>query len=276
MTATNPSADTRAALATLEAAIARHPSAIVAYSGGVDSALLAVVAHRVLGARALAVIAHSPSLPPREREAARLFAESAGFACRAIATDEMANADYVANPPNRCYFCKDELFTKLTAIARAEGYAVVMDGFNADDRGDYRPGHQAAGEHGTVSPLAEAGLGKAHVRAIAAELGLSVWDKPAAACLSSRIPYGTPVTEATLARIDAAETVLAGLGFTQSRVRHHGELARVEVPAAELAYALAQRAAIVEGLKAAGYLFVTLDLEGYRMGSLNAALKLHG
>lgn len=260
----------------LEEAIARHGSALIAYSGGVDSALVAVVAHRVLGDRALAVIAHSPSLPPREREAARRFAETAGFPYRAIATDEMANDEYVANAANRCYFCKDELFTKLGEIARAEDFAAVMDGFNADDRGDYRPGHAAATEHGTVSPLAEAGLGKSAVRAIAKELGLEVWDKPAAACLSSRIPYGTPVTEAALAQIDAAETVLLGLGFTACRVRHHGELARVEVPAAELEYAFKQREAIVSGLKAAGYLFVTLDLEGYRLGSLNAVLGRHG
>lgn len=260
------------ALTRLEAAIARHPSALVAYSGGVDSAVLAVAAHRVLGEKALAVIAHSPSLPPRERLAARAFAEEAGLPFRVVATSEMENPDYASNPANRCYFCKDELFTRLGAIARAEGFAVVMDGFNADDKGDYRPGHQAASEHGTVSPLAEAGLGKEAVRAIARHLGLSVWDKPAAACLSSRIPYGTPVTEEALARIDAAETVLLGLGFTSCRVRHHGDLARVEVPAGELEWAFKQREAIVSGLKAAGYLFVTLDLEGYRLGSLNAVL----
>lgn len=264
--------DMREALARLEAAIARHDSALIAYSGGVDSALLAVVAHRVLGDRALAVTAFSPSLPPRERQGAKNFAEEAGFRHRVVLTGEMDNPNYAANPTNRCYYCKDELFTQLGAVAKAEGFKVVMDGFNADDRGDYRPGHQAAQEHETVSPLAEAGLGKELVRAVARHLSLSVWDKPAAACLSSRIPYGTPVTEAALAQIDAAEVVLLGLGFTSARVRHHGELARVEVPPAELEWAFAHRDAIVAGLKAAGYLFVTLDLEGYRMGSLNAVL----
>lgn len=263
-----------AQLTKLEAVIGQWPSAVVAYSGGVDSALVAVAAHRVLGDAMLAVTAHSPSIPPREREAAAGFAAEAGFPHRAIATDEMANPQYVANPTNRCYFCKDELFTKLGAVARADGFAVVLDGFNADDKRDYRPGQQAAREHEAASPLAEAGLGKAAVRAIARHLGLRVWDKPAAPCLSSRIPYGTPVTPEALARIDAAEQVLHGLGFTAgARVRHHGELARVEVPPAELEWAFKQREALVAGLKAAGYLFVCLDLEGYRMGSLNAVMR---
>jgi uncharacterized protein len=260
----------------LETVIRRYPSALVAYSGGVDSALLAVVAHRVLGPSALAVTAASPSLPARELEAASAFARAQGLNHRVIRTEEMANEHYVSNPSNRCYFCKDELFTKLDALAGAEGFAVVMDGFNQDDKGDYRPGHQAAREHATASPLAEAGLGKAEVRAVAKELGLEVWDKPAAACLSSRIPYGTPVTTEALARIDAAEVVLAGLGFRGARVRHHDRLARVEVPADQLEWAFKNREAIVAGLKGAGYLWVTLDLEGYRMGSLNAALQQHG
>lgn len=266
----------RAGLARLEAAIARHPSALVAYSGGVDSALVAVVAHRVLGARAVAVTAHSPSMPPRERTAAADFAAAIGFAHRAVSTAEMANPSYTSNPANRCYFCKDELFSTLGALAKAEGFAVLLDGFNADDRKDYRPGHQAAQEHATASPLAEAELGKSLVRGIAQHLGLAVWDKPAAPCLASRIPYGTPVTEEALTRIDAAEIVLAGLGFTAARVRHHGDLARVEVVPAELEEAFRQRAAIAAGLKGAGYLFVALDLEGYRMGSLNAALVQAG
>ncbi len=266
-------AATAAQLAQLEDVISQWPSAIVAYSGGVDSALVAVAAHRALGAKMLAVTAHSPSIPPREREAAAAFAAEAGFPHRAVATEEMANPAYVANPTNRCYFCKDELFTKLRGIARADGFAVVLDGFNADDKRDYRPGQQAARAHETASPLAEAGLGKAAVRAIAQHLGLRVWDKPAAPCLSSRIPYGTPVTAEALARIDAAEQVLHGLGFTAgARVRHHGDVARVEVPAAELDWAFKQREALVQGLKDAGYLFVCLDLEGYRMGSLNAVI----
>ena len=272
---TRPAPDTRSAeaqLASLEAVIRRWPSAVVAYSGGVDSALVAVVAHRTLGDKMLAVTAHSPSIPPREREQAAAFAAEAGFPHRAVATAEMANPSYVANPANRCYFCKDELFTRLAGVVEAGGFAVVFDGFNADDQRDYRPGQQAAREHETASPLAEAGLGKAAVRAIAKHLGLRVWDKPAAPCLSSRIPYGTPVTPEALARIDAGEQVLHGLGFTAARVRHHGDLARIEVPAAELEWAFKQREALVEGLRAAGYLYVCLDLEGYRMGSLNAVL----
>jgi uncharacterized protein len=271
MTQPSPS-EIDSALARLEGVIRPYSSALVAYSGGVDSALVAVVAHRVLGKRALAVTAASPSLPPRERAAAVSFALAHGLAHRVITTDEMDNPEYTANPTNRCYFCKDELFTKLDAIARAEEFAVVLDGFNQDDKSDYRPGHQAAREHATASPLAAAGLGKALVRGVAQKLGLEVWDKPAAACLSSRIPYGTPVTQQALTRIDAGEVVLHGLGFMAARVRHHGDLARVEVPPAELEWAFRQREAIVSGLKDAGYLWVTLDLEGYRLGSLNAVL----
>lgn len=259
-------------LSRLETAIARWPSAVVAYSGGVDSALVALAAHRVLGDRMVAVTAHSASIPPRERDAAAEVARTAGFPHRAIATDELANPAYAANPADRCYFCKDELYTKLAAIVAETGFTAVLDGFNADDVRDYRPGQRAAREHQTASPLAEAGLGKAAVRALAKSLGLPVWDKPAAPCLSSRIPYGTPVTAEALEKIDHAEQVMHALGFTAARVRHHGDLARVEVPPAELEYAFQQRAALVSGLKDAGYLFVALDLEGYRMGSLNAAI----
>jgi uncharacterized protein len=272
MTAPADPAAPEVLLARLEAVIGAWPSAVVAYSGGVDSALVAVVAHRVLGDRMVAVTAYSPSIPPRERLEAEAFAREAGFPHRAVATEEMANPSYVANPANRCYFCKDELFTKLAGVVAEGGYAVVLDGFNADDRKDYRPGQQAAREHAAESPLAAAGLGKADVRAIARHLGLRVAEKPAAPCLSSRIPYGTPVTPVALAQIDRGEQVLHGLGFTAARVRHHGDLARVEVPPAELAWAFQQREALVEGLKAAGYRFVCLDLEGYRMGSLNAGL----
>lgn len=259
------------ALQALESAISRHASALIAYSGGVDSAVVAVAAHRVLGERALAVTAHSPSMAPRERRAAAAFAAKSGFPYRVVETQEMANPDYTSNPTNRCFFCKDELFTRLGEVAAAESFTVILDGFNADDRRDYRPGHAAAVQHGAASPLAEAGLGKDAVRAIAHHLGLAVWDKPASPCLSSRIPHGTPVTEEVLARIDAAEEVLWGLGLTAARVRHHGDLARVEVLPVELDYAFKQRDAIASGLKDAGYRYVTLDLEGYRMGSLNPA-----
>lgn len=256
----------------LEHAIRRHGSAVVAYSGGVDSALVAAVAHRVLGDRMVAVTAHSPSLPAREAEEATAVAREAGFPHRVIETHELANPAYAANPANRCFFCKDELFNRLGDVAGEAGFAAVLDGFNADDRADYRPGHQAALAHGTASPLAEADLGKEAVRALARHLGLRVWDKPAAPCLSSRIPYGTPVTSEALGRIDAAEQVLRGLGLVGARVRHHEALARVEVPPAQLGWAFEQREALVAGLKACGYTWVALDLEGYRMGSLNAAL----
>jgi uncharacterized protein len=259
-------------LSHLEAVIARHDSAVVAYSGGVDSALVAVVAHRVLGERMVAVTAHSPSMPPRERDEAAALAAEVGFPHRVMATHELDNPAYAANPANRCYFCKDELFTRLGGLARELGFAAMLDGFNADDRHDHRPGHQAALDHGAASPLAEAGLGKAEVRALARHLGLRVWDRPAAPCLASRIPYGTPVTPEVLARIEAAEQVLRGLGLMGGRVRHHGDVARVEVPPDQLAWAFSHREALVSGVKAAGYAFVALDLEGYRMGSLNAVL----
>ncbi|MEB3198007.1 MAG: ATP-dependent sacrificial sulfur transferase LarE [Candidatus Sericytochromatia bacterium] len=262
----------QAGLTRLEAAIARHASAVVAFSGGVDSALVALVAWRVLGDRMLAVTAVSPSLAPHERADAAGIAAELGLPHRFLETAEMDNPAYTANPVNRCYFCKQELYTKLGQLAEQSGFAVVLDGFNHDDRRDHRPGQQAAREHAAQSPLAEAELGKAEVRAIARRLGLRVWDKPASPCLSSRIPYGTPVTHETLARIDAGEQVLRGLGFASARVRHHGEVARLEVPAAELAAALEQREALVAGLKAAGYHFVALDLEGYRTGSLNVGL----
>ena len=266
-------ADVQGCLASLEAAVRRHASAVVAYSGGVDSALVAAVAHRTLGPRMLAVTAHSPSLPARDRDEAAALAAEVGFPHRVVETHELENPAYAANPANRCYFCKDELFTHLGAVARELGLAAVLDGFNADDRHDHRPGHQAALAHGAASPLAEAGLGKAEVRALARHLGLRVWDRPAAPCLASRIPYGTPVTPEALARIEAAEQVLRGLGVLGGRVRHHGDVARVEVPPDQLAWAFSQREALVVGLKAAGYLFVALDLEGYRLGSLNAALR---
>jgi uncharacterized protein len=266
-------AEPLARLAPLEAAIARHGSAVVAYSGGVDSALVAAVAHRILGERMVAVTAWSPSLPVREREEAAALAAEVGFPHRVLETQELENPAYAANPANRCYFCKDELFTRLGALARELGFTSLLDGFNADDRHDHRPGHQAALDHGAASPLAEAGLGKAEVRALARALGLRVWDRPAAPCLASRIPYGTPVTPEALARIEAAEQVLRGLGLVGGRVRHHGDVARIEVPPDQLDWAFAQREALAAGVKAAGYLFVALDLEGYRMGSLNAALR---
>ncbi|MDQ7030735.1 MAG: ATP-dependent sacrificial sulfur transferase LarE [Ardenticatenia bacterium] len=248
-------------------------SVLVAYSGGVDSALIMAVAHRELGPeRVLACIGVSPSYPARELRQAVELAERLGVAYRLVNTAEYLDPNYAANPTNRCYFCKSELHERLKTIARAEGWQTVVDGTNADDiTNDDRPGILAARERGVRSPLAEAGLTKAEVRELARHLGLPVWDKPAMACLSSRVPHGTPITPELLRQIEAAEDVLVGLGFTQFRVRHHGEIARIEIPVEDFPKALAHREAIVEGIRAVGYQFVTLDLAGFRSGSLARA-----
>ena len=255
----------------LQALIGACGSALVAYSGGVDSSLVMAVAHHELGERALACIGVSPSYPAREMRDAVKLAEQLGVPYRLVNTEEYLDADYAANPANRCYFCKSELHDQLKRIAAAEGWQVVLDGNNASDLGDYRPGMDAARERGVRSPLIEAGLTKADVRDLARHLGLPVWDKPAMACLSSRVPHGTPITPQLLRQIEAAEDVLVELGFQQFRVRHHGEIARIELPPAEFAHALAHHTAIVSGVQAAGYRFVTLDLAGFRSGSLNGA-----
>jgi uncharacterized protein len=246
-------------------------SVLVAYSGGVDSALVMTVAHQELGQRALACIGVSPSYPTREMRAAIQLAEDLGVTYRLIDTAETRDPGYAANLADRCYFCKTELHDQLQAIAQAEGWAAVADGANASDLGDYRPGMVAAREHGVRSPLLEAGITKAEVRALAQALGLPVWDKPAMACLSSRVPHGTPITPELLRQIESAEDTLVALGFRQFRVRHHGDIARIELPAEDLPTALAQREAIVAGIQGAGYRFVTLDLAGFRSGSLNGA-----
>jgi uncharacterized protein len=255
----------------LRSSVRSLESVLVAYSGGVDSALVMVVAHQELGERALACIGVSPSYPAREMRAAIKLAEDLGVPFRLIDTEEYLDPNYASNPANRCYFCKTELHGQLQAIAQAEGWAAVVDGNNASDLGDYRPGMTAAREHGVRSPLLEAGVTKAEVRALAQALGLPVWDKPAMPCLSSRVPYGTPITPELLRQIEDAEDTLAALGFCQFRVRHHGDLARIELPDADLPAALEQRAAIVAGAKAAGYRFVALDLAGFHSGSLNSA-----
>jgi pyridinium-3,5-biscarboxylic acid mononucleotide sulfurtransferase len=251
-------------------------SVVVAFSGGVDSAFLAAVANDVLGERALSVTADSPSYPARHREVAVALAGRCGLRHEFVATSEMDSPEYTANPSNRCYYCKRELFGRLTALARARGFAVVVDGNNADDRGDYRPGRQAARELGVRSPLDEAGLTKADIRELSRRLGLSTWDQPASACLSSRIPYGSEVTVEKLQMIERAEDALQALGFRHCRVRHHGDVARLELSVADMRRALDDgvRGAIVEGVKAAGYRFVSLDLQGYRTGSLNEVLPL--
>ncbi len=248
---------------------------LVAYSGGVDSTLIAKVARDVLGADALAVMAISPSYAEAERpEATRLLAEI-GIAHRIVETDEVNDPRYAANPANRCYFCKEHLFEALFEIAAAEGYAFILDGFNADDVGDHRPGRQAGRERGVRSPLHEAGLTKSDIRALARYLGLSNWAKPAMACLSSRVAYGQAITPEILRRIDQAETLLRGLGLGQLRVRHHDTLARIEVSAEDMPAVMAHRERIAAGLKALGYVYVTLDLQGFRSGSGNEVLIRH-
>jgi pyridinium-3,5-biscarboxylic acid mononucleotide sulfurtransferase len=252
------------------------PSLIVAYSGGVDSAYLAYVATQVLGERALCITADSPSYPDRHRQLALRLAGEFAFHHEVIRTSELERPEYRANPANRCYFCKHELYTHLSAIARERGIAVIADGSNADDRGDYRPGRQAAREFGVRSPLNEVDLTKAEIRELSHRAGLPTWNEPASACLSSRIPYGSEVTDEKLRMIERAEAVLRDLGFRVCRVRHYDTLARVEVGRDEIARALEPDMAALIGveLRAIGYQHVTIDPRGYRLGSLNEALRL--
>lgn len=249
-------------------------SALVAFSGGVDSALVLAVAVQVLGRdHVLAATAVSPSLPSWELEASQQCAQQIGVDHELVYTHEIEDPNYTRNASDRCYFCKTELYDLLVPLAATRGLRGVLNGLNWDDLGDYRPGAQAGVERGILSPLKDAGIRKAEVRAWAQQLGLSVWDKPALACLSSRIPYGTPVTVEALQMIDTAERFLRDAGFRQVRVRHHGNLARIEVAPEELVRAFEQRALIDEGVRAAGYLYATLDLRGYRSGSLNDVLR---
>jgi pyridinium-3,5-biscarboxylic acid mononucleotide sulfurtransferase len=249
-------------------------SCVVAFSGGVDSALVLHVAVQELGAAAVGITARSESLAEREYAGAVQFAGGIEARHEVIETRELANPEYAANPVNRCYFCKTELYGTLAQIARERGIAHIVDGYNRDDEGDWRPGRQAAREHGVRSPLYEAGLRKADVRALAHELGLEVWDKPALACLSSRFPYGTPITLELLRQVDRAEQAVHDAGLRACRVRHHGEIARIEVPPEDIAAVAdpARRARIVEGVRAAGYRYVTLDLGGYVSGGFNASI----
>jgi uncharacterized protein len=251
-------------------------SVIVAFSGGVDSAYLACAATEVLGRRALCVTAESPSYPVHHRALALRVARESGLRHEIIRTGEIDRPDYRSNPENRCYFCKHELFTELTEMARARGFAHVADGTNADDRGDYRPGRAAAREFGVRSPLDEAGLTKAEIRELSRLAGLPVWDEPASACLSSRIPYHNEVTPAKLRQIERGEEALHALGFRVCRVRHHDSLAKVEVAREDLERALEpdMHETIVRELRAAGYESVLIDPRGYRTGSLNEGLIL--
>ena len=250
-------------------------SAVVAFSGGVDSGLLLKVAVQTLGRdKVLAVTGRSPSVPNADLSTVAALAAEIGAAHEFLDTAEFDDPNYLANPPNRCYFCKAELYAKLASLAAERGFNAVISGANADDASDFRPGLQAAQEHRVAAPLAEAGLTKADLRRLAAELGLSIHDKPASPCLSSRVPYGEKITPENLRRIDAAETVLRELGFRECRVRHHGNLARIEVPVAEIGR-LADadlRARVDARLRKIGYQYVTLDLRGFRSGSLNEVL----
>jgi len=250
-------------------------SVVVAYSGGVDSAYLAYVAHQTLGDRALAVTADSPSYPEHHRRLALQIARDFGLRHEVIHTHELERVEYRANPANRCYYCKHELYTHLSRIAAGRD-AVIVDGNNADDRGDYRPGRQAAREFGVRSPLDEVDLTKDEIRELSRRAGLPTWDEPASACLSSRIPYHAEVTDEKLRRIEHAEQAIRALGFRVFRVRHHDDLARLEIAREEMPRALEPEigAAIVRELKAGGYKYVSLDLQGYRTGSLNEGLLL--
>lgn len=276
----------------LHGIVAELGSVIVAFSGGADSAYLAYTAHQILNRRAgtsaaggqvrrprtrmLAVTADSPSYPDAHRQVALRVAADFAIPHELILTDELQRPEYRANPANRCYYCKDELYSHLAAMAAARGFAAVADGSNADDRGDYRPGRQAAREHGVRSPLDEAELTKDEIRQLSRAAGLPTWDLPASACLSSRIPYGSEVTAPKLRQIEAAEQALRDLGFRIFRVRHHDTLARLEIAKDEMPRALEPETAerLTTALKRLGYQHVTIDLQGYRMGSLNEVLRL--
>ena len=246
-------------------------SCIVAFSGGVDSALVLHVAAQELGERAVGITARSESLAEREYAGAVQFAGTIEARHEVIETRELHDPSYAANPVDRCYFCKSELYGRLDEIARERGIPNIVDGYNRDDEGDWRPGRKAAREHAVRSPLYDAGLRKADVRALAQKLGLAVWDKPALACLSSRFPYGTPITLELLRQVDRAEQAVHDAGFRACRVRHHGEIARIEVPPADVAAVTdpGRREQIVAGVRAAGYRYVTLDLGGYVSGGFN-------
>ncbi len=245
----------------------------MAFSGGVDSTLLAYLAHEALGGRALAVTAVSATYPGKQLEEARELAGRYGFAHEVLRTNEFEDPQFVANPPDRCYHCKYALYRALRGLAEARGLGAVLDGANADDLNDHRPGHRAALELGVLSPLQEVGLGKAEIRALSRDLGLPTWDKPAYACLASRLPYGSPVTPAALSRIEAAEAFLSAMGFKEIRLRDHHPVARLEVAPAELELAWLRRPEIAVKLHELGFPYATIDLDGFRSGSMNEILK---
>jgi uncharacterized protein len=265
---------TASKLLALEEQLRQLESLMVAYSGGVDSAFLAATAHRVLGSRMLAVLADSPSLARRDMEQACAFARAHQIPLHVVATEELDRPEYQRNDANRCFHCKDELFRTMESLDPKLGFARIAYGMNADDTRDFRPGQRAAEEHAVLAPLADAGLTKLEIRALAKAAGYSLWDRPAAPCLSSRVEYGRTVTREVLEQVERAEESLRQLGFREFRVRHHGELARVEIARAELPRALAIDVldAISAALKQAGFQYVTLDCTGFRSGSMNALL----